>query len=350
MSFRSFPSVVRAPRRGVLFVAALWAAAFFFITALNAQDLHFSQFYHNPTQLNPARTGVFEGDWRASGLYRSQWTRVPVSYQTFAGAFEWKALALKGNWLSVGLLLQNDQAGDAALRWTELGGNLSVMHIFDRKMSISGGFGIKFVQRSFDVGALKFKNQWGGDFFNANLPTKENFSRSSGIFAALSSGVNVHCDPQSSRTRLDFGVGITHLNRPNAGFQQDERQTLPMRFNVGVDGYWQLRDRTDLAFGALFQQMSGASAQIIGLGLRRVLNQDAGKWLAVQAGISYRIGDAAIPTLQLERNTWTFALSYDVNISAFQTATRGRGGPEIAVIYRPLPPAPPKTFKACPIF
>ncbi|MCS7037873.1 MAG: type IX secretion system membrane protein PorP/SprF [Saprospiraceae bacterium] len=51
---------------------------------LEAQDLHFSQFYHHPMHYSPALTGAFEGEVRAMGLARSQWTSVPVSYQSLA--------------------------------------------------------------------------------------------------------------------------------------------------------------------------------------------------------------------------------------------------------------------------
>lgn len=311
-----------------------------------AQDLHFSQFYHNPLLLNPARAGVFKGDWRASGLYRSQWASVPVSYQTFSGTFEWKALQRNHSGLALGLQLQNDKAGDAALRRTELGGTLAVNHAFDKTMAISAGFGMKFVQTAFDLGILKFKNQWDGEFFNANLPTKENFSRSSGVFTTLSTGLNFHMEAAGSRTRLDVGSGIFHLNQPRIGFQQDKLQTLKMRFAFLADGCLQRSEQFDLVAYVGMQSMSKAKSLMLGGGARRFLSRST----AVQATLGLRVGDALVPAVQLEYNAWTVGLSYDVNISAFNTASAGRGGPEIAVVYKPIPPAPPKTFKTCPIF
>ncbi|MBK8556789.1 MAG: type IX secretion system membrane protein PorP/SprF [Lewinellaceae bacterium] len=57
---------------------------------LQAQDLHYSQPQINPLHFNPAQTGVFRGDWRVSGLYRSQWESVPVPYRSLAAGLRYQ--------------------------------------------------------------------------------------------------------------------------------------------------------------------------------------------------------------------------------------------------------------------
>ena len=51
--------------------------ALLFFISLNAQDIHFSQFYASPLTLNPAMTGFVNGDCRAGVIYRNQWKRKP---------------------------------------------------------------------------------------------------------------------------------------------------------------------------------------------------------------------------------------------------------------------------------
>jgi len=58
----------------------------------SAQDFHYSQFYNAPLHLNPALTGIFRGDIRAMGNYKSQWTDVPVDYKTVTLAVDKKCL------------------------------------------------------------------------------------------------------------------------------------------------------------------------------------------------------------------------------------------------------------------
>ncbi len=311
-----------------------------------AQDLHYSQFYLNPLHLNPALTGIFRGDFRAAGQYRSQWASVPVPYNTLSATADWKTLKRDLNLLSVGVQMQHDRAGDATLTWTQVGATASVAHALGQNQAISAGAGVAFVQRAFDISKLKFRNQWSGDLFDAALPTGENFDKNSGLAPTLSAGLNWHYESSESRSRLDAGVGAFHLNRPKINFRDDTDQRLSTRLTVMLNGALQTGEFTDfVAFGAA-QQMSKAREIVAGGGVRRVLSQD----VAVQFTLATRIGDALIPAFQVEWLNWTAGLSYDWNISDFDVATSNRGGFEIAVVYRPLPVPPLKAFKSCPIF
>ncbi|MCC6412170.1 MAG: PorP/SprF family type IX secretion system membrane protein [Saprospiraceae bacterium] len=317
---------------------------------MHAQDLHYSQFYHNPMHHNPALTGIFEGQWRAAAQYRSQWTSVPVSYSTFSASFDNKVIRRGSNMLSVGLNLQHDQAGDAKLSWTQGGLQVSAAHALGERHAISVGFGLAAAQRSFDITALKFQNQWNGEVYDPNLATQENFNKNSGISPTLSAGLNWHFQAEETRTRFDLGAGAFHLNRPNVAFLDDNDVELPMRLAVQTNVLVQVGASSDLVFYGLQHIMGEATESILGLGVRQILSMGPGNFTAVQLSAGMREGDAIIPALQIERNNWTVGLSYDINTSEFDVATNGRGGFEVAVIYRHLPVPPVKTFKACPIF
>lgn len=314
------------------------------------QDLHFSQYYNNPARLNPARTGGFEGRFRGSTLYRQQWQSVPIPWQTLSGALEWNRWNRGKNGLAFGMLLEHDKAGDAALKWTKLGGIICVHHQIGVNFSLSGGFGTEFAQRSIDVDKLKFQKQWTGDFFNGNLPNGENINASSDVFPTLSGGLNAHYERSESRTRFDIGVGSFHLNRPNAGFRQDHPAPLLVRWTILTDAILQLSDHTDMLVLGLGQRTARANEWLIGSGIRQILSKIPGKYLQIQMALQWRIGDAIIPAVQATYNEWTLGLSYDMNVSPFKIATHRRGGPEVSVIYYPIPVPNVKKTKCCPIF
>ncbi len=315
-----------------------------------AQDLHFSQFYHNPLQFNAASTGIFNGDWRVAGLYRSQWSSVPVDYSTFAVAFDRKILQRGATQVSGGLLLERDQAGDAGLRWTQVGLSGSVARQLSAEQVIVVGAGLAFVQRSFNVEKLKFKNQWTGDVFDQQLPSGETFSPSSAMAPTLSASLLWHYRPGSSRSWLDIGLGAAHLNGPSVSFRDDIKTKLPMRLNALLHGAWQINERFDLVGFALAQQMTKAQEIVLGAGVRRILTDVPGNLTAVQFSLATRLKDAFIPAVQLEKNNWTIGFSYDWNMSDFQVASQHRGGLEIAVVYRHVPVPPLVGSKSCPIF
>ncbi len=325
---------------------------FTFVCALDVlalgQDLHYSQFYLNPLHLSPAATGIFKGDLRVAGLYRSQWKNVPVAYETFSGAVDWKAIARQNNLLSVGFLLQNDQAGDAGLSWLQVGATLGVAHALNENHTISLGFGWAFLQRSVDVSGLKFKNQWGGDVFNPNLPTGESFNRSSAVAPSLSTGLQWHYAQSETRSQIDIGGGIAHLNEPVVSLG-DFDEKLSRRISFFSSAFWQINSRHDLVFITEWQQMTKAKELLFGAGIRRILSSGLANETVLQMTLTHRLGDAIIPAIQLERNNWTLGMSYDWNTSAFETATRGRGGIEIAVIWRKIPAPVFKNVKSCPV-
>lgn len=313
------------------------------------QDLHFSQYYLHPMDLSPAACGIFEGDLRISAAYRSQWRSVPVNYQTFMGSVDWKAFEKGNNLVSLGLLFDRDEAGDAGLSWLQIQPTVALAHALGEQHVLSVGFGLAFVQRSFDIGALTFKNQWGGDVFDPGLPSGENFNASSKLAASLSTGLLWFYRQNDSRTEMTLGTALAHANRPVVSLG-DFSERLAFRTSTFLSSYWQLGERNDLFLSAAYQQMAKARELVFGTGLRYILSTGLANESSVQGSISCRIGDAIVPAVQFSRNNWTIGLSYDINISAFNEATNGKGGIEIAAIWRRVPVPEFKTVKICPVF
>lgn len=323
---------------------------FFCVAPIAAQDLHYSQFYLNPTHLSPAATGVFQGKWRVGGIYRAQWQSVPVAYETYGVAADWKAIERGKSLISFGLMLQKDQAGDGNLSWTQGGLNLGLAHTLGKSSTISIGFGANAVQRTLDITRLKFKNQWANDFFDPNLPSKEPFTRSSGMAPSLSAGLLWHYAPASSRSRGTLGIGAFHLNKPLVSLGGIAAIPLPVRLSAFGEGIYQLRDKADLVVFAAAQSMKSAREIVLGGGLRQILSSGVANNTSVRATLATRFGDAVIPAVQFERNNWLVGISYDWNTSKFNEASSGKGGIEIAVIWRVVPITVTKTDNCCPVF
>ena len=316
------------------------------IGRLAAQDVHFSQFYLHPLHQNPAQTGSFRGDWRAAGIFRSQWRSVPVGYQTFGAAADLKLLRSDRNTVSVGIQLQHDQAGDAVLRWAQLGLSAAVAHALTDRQTLSAGFGFSAVQRSVDISGLRFKNQWDGDLFNPNLSSKENFNQNSGFAPSLAGGINWRLElDDEGRNALYAGLGAFHLNRPKVNFRDDADYRLPVRAALSLGASLPAGEKFDVLAFALGQQMRTAREIVAGLGARYWLDE-----AYVQFSGGYRAGDALIPAIQIGLGGWTVGLSYDVNISNFDIATQNRGGFELGVVYQAQPVPPVKNLKVCPLF
>ena len=53
----------------------------------------------------------------------------------------------------------------------------------------------------------------------------------------------------------------------------------------------------------------------------------------IHGGVYLRLNDAVIPTIKIDYHPFSFALSYDVNISKLKTSSYGRGGYELSLTY-----------------
>lgn len=300
--------------------------------------------------LSPASTGNFQGKWRLAGAYRSQWQSVPVSYRTYSFSADWKAIQRKKSLISLGVMLQQDAAGDANLSWAQGGLNLSASHRLGKSNWLSLGFGFSALQRTVDISRLKFKNQWVSDGYDPSLPSREPFGRSSGISTSLSTGLLWHYRSTENRHSLNLGMGAFHLNKPVVNLGGVEETKLPIRIPVFAEGFYQIRERSDLVTFAALQTMRSAREIVIGAGLRQILTNELANITSVRATLSLRLGDAIIAAVQLERNNWLIGISYDWNVSGFRAATDGRGGIEIAAVWRVVPVEVSKVVKCCPVF
>lgn len=335
------------------------------VTSLTAQDIHYSQYWNSPFNLNPALTGVFRGNTRFTANYRNQWAAVPVDYTTFTGTVDHKfARRGEGNgFFAGGFNFNYDQAGLSRLHLTTLGLNGSYTHKLSQTTFITAGLLAGINQRGFKIGDLTFDRQYdpGRGQFDPSAANGENFANMSRFFLNFGTGLNLRIqskneyelvDELSKRSRLDVGLGLYHFNRPDQGFIKDApNDDLFMRFSPYVMGVLMLGQDVDLV-GNFSAQFQGPYREMVGmLGARAYINRTPGKQLALQLGVGYRfheISDAIIPGIELSYNAWQAGFTYDINLSPFNVATLRRGGPELSLRYI-ITRVPTLPFKVCPL-
>lgn len=334
--------------------------------ALQAQDIHYSQFYNAPMNINPALTGIFRGDARFMGNYRQQWTPW-VRYLTFTGVADMKFYpkAPRNGFFSGGLEFNYDQAGDSKLQLLHLGLSGSYTRRMSNHAYLTFGAQLSGNQRGFKLGALSFDEQYdpGRNRYDPSLdPGEINLNNKTNFFLDLGAGLNFRLqslsdaelvDEMKQRSKLDLGIGIFHLNRPDQSFYEGYKSKMFMRVSPYAAGTLQISEDLDVV-GHFNLQIQGPYREYLALAaLKAHLNLKSAppnKFLSLQAGIGLRFdefGDALYPTLEGNYGPWRVGLSWDVNISDAKAATNRNGGPEISLQYiisKPLP-----KFKACPL-
>ncbi len=341
------------------FLLALFVLSF--AAATNAQDKHFSQFKNSPLNLGPALTGVYKGDMRFIGNYRSQWNGNSngdvADYLTFSGAFDMNFFStkLKNSLFGAGIVLNYDKAGYSHLKSSHLGLNGSYTHQLNQKNFLTLGLQVGFAQRRFSMDDLSFDQQFNGDIYDASLATGENFDEMAVFLSDFSIGLNYHWQKPASllnrkRSKLDIGAALFHVNEPTQSYYTDSDVVLPARLSIYGIGTIQLTKRLDLLALATVQKQMPHTETLVGLAGKFFIDQTITKELALQLGLSMRLGDAWIPNIEVYYKQWQVGFSYDINFSDFDTATTGLGGPELSVIYVISKVQPLELFKVCPIY
>lgn len=323
------------------------------VVSTNGQDIHFSQFYHSPTLLNPALTGISQADIRFSGLYRSQWQSANAPFETyfFSAENRFYKVTHPAWWFSGGLAAYYDKSGTGNLDNTNLNFSGSFTRMLDKENYLTLGVMAGIGQRGFQYGSLTFDNQWNGDVFDPSRPTNENFGDTKVLYIDFGAGLNWRGQKLGTRSKIDVGVGFFHFNKPNQTFLKDEKSRLPLRTSLYFNPNIQLAQTFDLiGFGTV--QLQGRYLEGLGgLAGRYYLDARKSREIALQFGLEYRFnsfGDAVIPVAELHYHYLVLGVSWDVNVSGFSVATNKKGGPEIAFKYFIYRVYPLKAF-ACPL-
>ena len=98
---------------------------FISLVKINAQDLHYSQFYNSQQNINPALTGIFKGDHRFTLSMRDQWRFVPVPWFTLSGSYDRQYYFPKNDkhFLGLGAFFNHDRQGDCPSCREHVAGN-----------------------------------------------------------------------------------------------------------------------------------------------------------------------------------------------------------------------------------
>ncbi len=312
---------------GIIFL--LFLAAF----SANAQDTHFSQFFFSPQWLGPAEIGHFDAQYRGVANQKTQWREVAQPYTTFALGIDGRPDFLPEN-VAAGLAVMNDRAGDSRFNTFSLllGGSYTHALRGNEQHLLRGGLQAGITQVSIDPNALRWDRQFNGVAFDPNLPTGENIARNTRWHPNLHMGLSythLHGDGKV----FTLGYAGHNLGRPDRSFYNDTGVDLPLRNSVYLTATWPLSAELDLLPSLRYMRQATFGEFMLGTSFRYTLLNERSLYRAIFAGYYGRIGDAGIGMLGMEIDDWRAALSYDINVSSLQVASRNRGGFEFSLQY-----------------
>ncbi|WP_443945860.1 PorP/SprF family type IX secretion system membrane protein [Pedobacter sp. AW1-32] len=307
-----------------IFVAVL--VALIYSGKVNAQtDPHFSQYYAYPLWLNPALTGVIDGDYRASLNIKQQWSALNNSFLTGGASFD---VAPKKNF-AFGATILNQRAGDLNFNYLTalVSGSYRLRFGSTGLQTLSFGLQAGIINRSFDLSSARFGNQFDPlTGYNGGLMSNETFSGQSTLVPDVNAGIMYFDGNPDQAVNVFLGASAAHLNRPNDRFSGTNSK-IPVRITGHGGARVRASELLDIVPNALV--MYQGNTREISVGAYAQLNVNPSS--NILFGGNYRVKDAAIAFVGLQLKNMVFGLSYDVNTSTFNRASNSNGGLELSI-------------------
>lgn len=360
--------------RNLLIIFSLSLGVF----TLSAQDIHFSQFYMSPLNLNPAMTGVMNSQVRVIGNYRNQWASVLKSnaFSTYSVSYDQKIAVGRYDYFGIGGTFWGDKAGQSDFKTLQgkmsasyskrMGGYRSKSHYL--VVGVEGGVS----QRSIDFLNLRWGSQHDGEGgFDATAISGENFDRDNFLFADISAGL-MWFTVFDEYSNFYVGGAFSHLNRANQSFDSEQDIPLYSKFTIHAGAELMGQSRVGLVPGMVaffqgpsFELNAGTSLKFLMGGRKRSKNADTqsfqlGAWVRLANrvnGVTNNIVtpgpnpgddpivttvtsedvsiwvDAIILSTRFDYNDFGLGFSYDVNVSNLKPASNSNGAFEFSIIY-----------------
>lgn len=292
-------------------------------------DPHFTQYYVYPSWLNPALTGVFDGDYRVAAIYRTQWGNISSPFSTPGVSVDFTT----NKNANFGISALNQTAGDGGYNYTTAYGNASYTGIRfgvneTHRVVIGMQFGL--IQRRFNPSKLTFGDQWNPiTGYNPNNQTADVFSTNSTSSFDMGAGILYFDGTPGKRANFFGGFSVGHLTKPKDQFTDKDDAVIPMRYTghaglrIGLSSTFSITPNLlYLRQGTAEEKMVGAYGQ-----LKVAPTTD------FMLGANYRFEDAISPYVGMSHKSLLIGLSYDINNSDLGKLANGSNSFEISLSF-----------------
>jgi type IX secretion system PorP/SprF family membrane protein len=300
------------------------------IAKVSAQvDPHFSQYYMYPSYLNPALTGAFDGDYRATAIYRSQWGNVTTPFST-PGI----SLDINGDKsLNYGICFLQQTAGDGGYNYTTAYGNVAYTGIrFGKAGNQRLVFGLQggLIQRKFNPSKLRWGTQWNpSSGYDASLPG-DILSKTSAASFDAAAGLLFYDGQPGKKANFYGGFSASHLTMPEDKFSVTGSEKLPMRFSLHGGVKLAVSESLIITPNVLYMRQGTASETMIGA-YAQIKTPAVGTDFLV--GLNYRVKDAFSPYIGFNSKNFTLGMSYDITTSDLSKIQKGSNSFEISLSF-----------------
>jgi type IX secretion system PorP/SprF family membrane protein len=306
------------------------------------QDVHFSFSEYSNMNLNPALAGA-NSPMQGVINYRNQWSSVGEPFQTIAASFDARFNENKRNKSGIfagGINFYNDQAGDMRISTSSVNLNLAYHLLIDNNNTIGLGIYGGFGQRSFNAAGGEWASQYNG-VYDPSINSGEVFSNTNFGFVDAGTGLLYTYNSgggymrQNTDTRINAGLSFYHVNQPSFSFISANTEKLYMRISGFVNAEIGIANTSgSILPGVYYHRQGNAQEFLLGANYKILVSEGSkvtgfNRPMAFYVGAFGRLKDAFIAKFMFEFDQFMTGVSYDVNVSGLNDASRARGGVEL---------------------
>lgn len=338
----------------------------------HAQDPRFSQPYATPLWFNAGMTAMYDGNYRLTTIYRSQWSSVlrnntspfgqigTPMFRTFGASVDFKAnkgLA-PGDGFGGGLLMLADKAGELDYGIVQAGLRMSYNKSLNRYGTniLAIGIGADMMRLSINTLATRFGDQYDPD--NPTIPAGTNdplilmgYLNSNKTMIKANAGVFWFMRiKKNKRFNVWAGAAFDNIASPDIslvnGYTFNQPFALPMRITGHTGIQFPISNRLDLMPSTIFMMQDPHMEMQFGTDLKVLFEPRYPMGNAIHFGAHLRMvgGDAAIGDgpinmesvifkVRIDYYTFNIHAAYDLNISDLAIASDTRGAIEFGITY-----------------
>ena len=312
----------------ILKFTAIACSAFVINNAKAQVDPHFSQYYIYPQWLNPALTGVMDGDYRVAGIYRSQWQNIDGGFTTIGAAAE---IATSKD-INVGVGLFQQKAGSGGYKYFTPYASIAYTGVkFGREgyHHISFGVQMGMIEKSFEPSKFTYGDQYNGVL--TPKPTAEVIANPRQSSFDLGAGI-LYFDATPHKTVNGFiGLSFGHITQPVDKFfnTSTSEAKLPIRQILHGGLRINLSETVSITPNYLLMKQGTAHERMIGA----YMQLKAGEGFDFLGGLNYRFNDAVVPFVGFYYKDFVLGMSYDVNTSDLSKIAGSTNGFELSLSF-----------------
>ena len=301
------------------------------IASLDAQDVKFSQFENSPLYLNPALTGIFNGEHRVLLNYRNQGADIlrGDSYQATALSYDTQIILSESDYFGLGINGIYEKAG--AL---ELGTKQALISSSYRRRIISDSIihhflavGMQYgvVNRHVDLTDARWASQHDGSGgFDPTDPPGE-INDTEFVHGDFSAGL-LWESILGNRSSFRLGIAMHHLNKANISFL-DNDSNLTIRTSIHGSAEAKLSSKISLLPSFLHLSQGLHDLTMVGFSGRLYFNREhLSNFIQIGAWKWFRSNSSNLDTYtfsgMLRLENFIIGISYDHFTTKFTGADR----------------------------